>query len=156
ARAHAAGGPAMSALSTHEAAVHEAYRICERVTRHEAANFFYGIRLLPPAKRRAMCAVYAFARRVDDVGGGTLPDEEKLTALAHERAGVAELRAGRAEAGGDPVLIALEDAHEHFQLPLAALEGLIDGVEQDVRGMRYETFDELAIYCGYVAGSIGR
>ena len=45
-----------------------AFRACERITRTRAANFYYGIRLLPPEKRRAFCAVYAFARRVDDVG----------------------------------------------------------------------------------------
>ena len=57
-----------------------AYRHCEEVTRERAENFFYGIRLLPPDKRRAMCAVYAFARRVDDIGDGALPDGTKLEA----------------------------------------------------------------------------
>ena len=50
------------------------------------ANFFYGIRLLPASKKRAMCAVYAFARRVDDVGDGDLPPDEKIALLAEERA----------------------------------------------------------------------
>ena len=50
----------------------DAYRHCEAITREQAANFYYGIRLLPPDRRRAMCAVYAFARRVDDIGDGTL------------------------------------------------------------------------------------
>ena len=47
-----------------------AYRACEDITRREAANFYYGIRLLPRDKREAMSAVYAFARRVDDIGDG--------------------------------------------------------------------------------------
>ena len=59
----------------------DAYRHCESVTRRQAANFFYGIRLLPRDRRRAMCAVYAFARRVDDIGDGTLAREEKLRRL---------------------------------------------------------------------------
>jgi phytoene synthase len=144
----------MTALSS-DAPLAEAYRSCERITRSEAANFFYGIRLLPPAKRRAMCAVYAFARRVDDVGDGDLPREEKLAALEHERAGVARLRAG-AGTGEDSVLTALADASDAFDLPLDALDDLVDGVEHDVVGARYESFDELVVYCGFVAGSIGR
>ena len=63
----------------------EAYRICEGLTRKAAANFYYGIRLLPPDKRRAMCAVYAFARRVDDIGDGHPPDARKLGRLAAPR-----------------------------------------------------------------------
>ncbi len=53
-----------------EAAVALAYKHCERITRSRARNFYYGIRLLPPAKRSAMCALYAMARRIDDVGDG--------------------------------------------------------------------------------------
>ena len=52
--------------------------------------------------------------------------------------------------------VALADAKERFGLPLEALELLIDGVELDVRGVRYETFDDLVVYCRDVAGSIGR
>jgi len=136
-------------------AAEDAYRACELITRHEAANFFYGIRLLPPAKRRAMCAAYAFARRVDDIGDGTMPAEAKLAALVDERNGVAAL-AARDVSGRDPVLLALLDASARFALPLDALECLIDGVEMDVVGRRYETFDELVVYCRCVAGSIGR
>jgi 15-cis-phytoene synthase len=69
--------------------VESAYRACEEITRANALNFFYGIRLLPPDKRRAMCAVYAFARRVDDIGDGDLARDVKLRLLADARAGVA-------------------------------------------------------------------
>jgi 15-cis-phytoene synthase len=130
----------------------QAHQHCEAVTRERAANFFYGIRLLPPDKRRAMYAVYAFARRVDDVGDGDLPGPEKLRLLARERAAVGAL--GRK--GDDPVLAALGDAGARFALPVGALTDLIDGVEMDVRDVRYETFDELVDYCRRVAGSIGR
>ncbi len=129
-----------------------AYRYCEDVTRGAAANFFYGIRLLPAPKRRAMCAVYAFARQVDDVGDGDLPPDRKLAELATARARLA----GVDPRSDDPVLSALGHARQRFDLPLDALEDLIAGVEMDVRGTRFETFDELVVYCRRVAGSIGR
>ncbi len=128
----------------------EAYRICERVTRKAAANFFYGIRLLPADKRRAMSAVYAYARRVDDIGDGTLPAERKLADLAATRRSLLE---------GDPndaVMVALSDARTRFRLPHEALTDLLDGVQMDVVGTHYERFDELVVYCRAVAGSIGR
>ena len=131
--------------------VEAAYWSCEEITRAEAGNFFYGIRLLPARKRRAMCAVYAFARRVDDVGDGDLPREEKLRLLEAERERL-ESWSGPC----DPVVVALRDAHQRFSLPLDALGSLIDGVEADARGTAYESFEELVVYCRQVAGSIGR
>jgi phytoene synthase len=140
-----------------------AYRACEEITRREAANFFYGIRLLPRDKRRAMSAVYAFARRVDDIGDGDDEQVAKLAALETARASlaaVAERAVGpggaRNEWCGDPVTVALTDARERFDLPVEALELLIEGVELDVRGTEYRTFDDLVVYCRDVAGSIGR
>jgi len=132
--------------------VAQAYRTCEQITRDEARNFFYGIRLLPPAKRRAMCAVYAFARRIDDIGDGSLPSEAKLAALAEGRASLNRLAAPP----DDAVLVGLGDACARFPIPRDALEDLVDGVEMDVRGATYETFDELVVYCRHVAGSVGR
>jgi phytoene synthase len=79
--------------------VEEAYRHCEEVTRAEAANFYYGIRLLPRERRAAMCAVYAFARRVDDIGDGVLPDEQKLARLDEQ---VRALAAVELAAAGEP------------------------------------------------------
>src|ERR1700722_10477694 len=63
-----------------------AYRHCEEITWSQARNFSYGIRLLPPDKRRALAAVYAFARRIDDIGDGTMLAADKLAALAAARA----------------------------------------------------------------------
>jgi phytoene synthase len=136
-----------------------AYQRCEQITRAEAKNFAYGITLLPAAKRGALSAVYALARRIDDIGDGSLPPADKLTALAGARKQLAELDAGTAAdaaATGDPVLIALRDAATRFAVPLAAFGELIDGCEADVRGERYETFSQLEHYCRCVAGSIGR
>src|SRR6266568_4943276 len=84
--------------------VQAAYRHCEGVTRSRARNFYYGIRLLPPAKRSALCAVYAFARRVDDIGDGPLEPQDKLDRLATARAELARL-----DRHHDPVLVALAD-----------------------------------------------
>lgn len=128
------------------------------MTRERARNFYYGIRLLPPAKRSALCAIYALARRVDDIGDGYLPDGEKLAKLAAVRAGLGSLGdSGDAEEDGeDPVLVALRHATSRFPIPLAAFGELLDGVELDVRGATYQTFEELSYYCRCVAGSIGR
>jgi phytoene synthase len=139
----------MSVVESAATAVEEGYRTCEAVTRARAGNFYYGIRLLPAPKRRAMCAVYAFARRVDDIGDGTEPAERKLALL-----GVA--RSQLETPDGDVRILALADTERRFALPHAALEDLLAGVEMDVRGETYETFEELVAYCRRVAGSIGR
>jgi 15-cis-phytoene synthase len=143
----------------HTADVSAAYRRCETITRQQAKNFAYGIALLPGDKRRALSAVYALARRIDDIGDGTLPTAQKLAELGATRAAVTELAAGTAAdaaATGDEVLIALHDAASRFAIPLAAFGELIEGCEADVRGDQYDTFGQLEHYCRCVAGSIGR
>ncbi|GAB2751722.1 presqualene diphosphate synthase HpnD [Salinifilum aidingensis] len=129
-----------------------AYDECERITRQQARNFSYGIRLLPGPKRRALSAVYAFARRIDDIGDGALSVEEKLRQLKQTRAQLRELTTG----ADDPVLAALADTGERMPVPLEAFHELLDGCEADVRGRPYTTYDELLDYCRSVAGSIGR
>ncbi|HET6825045.1 MAG TPA: presqualene diphosphate synthase HpnD [Amnibacterium sp.] len=132
-----------------------AYATCAEITRSEARNFSYGIRLLPAEKRRAMCAVYAFARRIDDIGDGDAPADRKTEQLAACRADLHRLLDGGV-VGDDPVLVALQDAAHRLPIPLAAFDELIDGCQADVDGRRYETFDDLVQYCRYVAGSVGR
>jgi phytoene synthase len=142
-----------------------AYRECERITRQQAKNFSYGIALLPGDKRRALSAVYAFARRVDDIGDGSMPAEDKIAALDGARADIGGLHSGSLDHGSpegagsartDHVLVALRDASSRFAIPLGAFGELIDGCEADVRGTSYATFSELEHYCRCVAGSIGR
>jgi phytoene synthase len=135
-----------------------AYAAAEDITRREARNFFYGIRLLPPPKRSALCAVYALARRMDDIGDGDLPTDTKLAALADLRASLA-----REPDPDDAVLTAVTDAAHRFPIPLGAFSEIIDGVEADVRTdadpetlPTYQTFDDLVWYCRCVAGSVGR
>ncbi len=149
----------MTLSAPHTADVSAAYRRCETITRQQAKNFAYGIALLPGDKRRALSAVYALARRIDDIGDGTLPTAQKLAELGAARTALTALAAGTAAdaaATGDPVLIALHDAASRFPVPLAAFGELIEGCEADVRGDQYDTFDQLKHYCRCVAGSIGR
>jgi 15-cis-phytoene synthase len=145
----------------------DAYRECERLTRAASDNFYYAIRLLPRRKRRAMCAVYAFARRVKDIAGGSLQAPEKLRRLDEVQDALDVLRVAPPR-GGDPpessqlpadadlVMMALADAHARFDLPLQALEDLLAGARMDAEGAAYESFEELLLYCRRVAGSIGR
>ena len=109
-----------------------AYAYCQDVTRHEAANFYYGIRLLPKERRGALCAIYALARRVDDIGDGSAAREEKLRRLDEERGNLDSIDT----AYDDPVLVALADAILRFPIPVEAFKELIDGVEMDVVGTR--------------------
>jgi 15-cis-phytoene synthase len=136
----------------------EAYARCQAITRTQAANFYYGIRLLSGERRRAMCAAYAFARRIDDIGDGDLDRARKRELLDQAAAQLAELEASAsaAHAPQDPVLVALADAHRRFFLPAGALGELIDGVRMDVEEVSYERSDELVLYCRRVAGAIGR
>ena len=141
----------------------EAYAQCEQITWEQARNFAYGIRLLPPPKRNALAAVYAYARRIDDIGDGALPPEEKTRQLEEARQQVKALVAtvkGASAAepldDNDPVLVALIDTGKRFPIPLEAFEELIDGCLADVNQAKYETFDDLLYYCRCVAGSIGR
>jgi squalene synthase HpnD len=133
-----------------------AYDHCERVVRTQARNFSYGIRLLPPPKRRALSAVYALARRIDDISDGDDPGEVKLARLAQVRACLGDLAAGGPGRPDDPVLRALADATRAFPIPLPAFGDLIDACEADARDDVYATHDELIAYCRLVAGSIGR
>jgi phytoene synthase len=134
--------------------VEAAYARCEEITRIEAKNFSYGIRLLPPPKRQAMSALYALARRIDDIGDGDAPADQKLAALDATRAALAAL--DTPPPPDDPVLVAVADAAHRYPIPLAAFDELIEGCELDARGATYETFEQTVAYCRRVAGSIGR
>jgi phytoene synthase len=128
--------------------VQEAYAEVGRITRRGAKNFAYGIMVLPRPKRQAIAAIYAFARRVDDVADGELPPEEKRVRLE-------ELRAALAADPADPVFVALRDARERFGIPREPLEALIDGGLQDLEQSTYRDFAELRGYCEKVAGAVG-
>ncbi len=132
--------------------VEAAYASCEAITRQEAKNFSYGIRLLRPPERNALSAAYALARRIDDIGDGPLPPEEKLAALQRVRKDLD----GIDDVGEDPVLVAVADAKRRYGLPMGCFGEIVDGCEMDVLGTSYATMDELVVYCRRVAGSVGR
>jgi len=131
-----------------------AYEFCEDIVRVHARNFAYGIAALPEDQRRALSAIYAYARRVDDIADGDLPREQKLELLAQAWHALPHKRAAASQ---DPVLVALDDVNRRFELPLEAFDDLISGVEADAAGaVAYDTFEQLVTYCRQVAGSIGR
>ncbi len=134
----------------------DAYQRCEEITRVEARNFSYGIRLLPKPKRQAMSALYAMARRIDDVGDGPLPQGEKLAELAEIRADIDTLAEGGLRDPDDPVLVGLRHAIDRFPIPADALNEIVAGCEQDAAGKVYTTIAETEEYCRLVAGSVGR
>ena len=129
-----------------------AFEHVRRVARESGSSFYAGMRLLPADKRDALFAIYALARRIDDVADGDLPADEKLAQLA------AHARAARrgSTSSDDPVLVAVADAARATRSRSSAFGELVDGAELDVRGTEYATFAELEHYCRCVAGSIGR
>jgi phytoene synthase len=129
--------------------VQEAYAEVGRITRREAKNFAYGIMVLPRSKRQAIAAIYAYARRVDDVADGELPLQEKQAQLEELRAALED------EEPADPVFVALRDARERFGIPREPLEALIAGGLQDTEQATYADFAELRCYCEKVAGAVG-
>jgi phytoene synthase len=133
--------------------VQAAYAEAVRITRREARNFAWGIALLPRAKRDAISALYAFARRVDDVADdGALPVERRRELLESCLADVEALPDAPA---GDPVLVALADALRRYSIRRETLRDLVRGGLMDAERSRYGTWDELAEYCRCVAGSVG-
>jgi len=129
--------------------IQEAYAEVGGITRREAKNFAYGIMVLPRPKRQAIAAIYAYARRVDDVADGELPLPEKRARLEELRAMLED------EDPADPVFVALRDARERFGIPVEPLEALIDGGLQDTEQATYADFAELRGYCEKVAGAVG-
>ena len=128
----------------------QAYAEVERLTRARARNFAYGIMVLPKPKRRAIAAIYAFAREVDDIADGD--------AAVRREAGAARGAAPRASTrppDGEAMWVALADARERFPIPAQALHDLVDGGLTDLDRQRYDTFDELREYCAHVAGAVG-
>ena len=104
----------------------QAYVEVERLTRERARNFFYGIRLLPKPKRRAIAAIYAFAREVDDIA------DDPAVSVAEKRL---RLEALRSSLDGEPdssMLVALADARQRYPIRAETLNALIDGGLQDL------------------------
>ena len=127
----------------------EAYAETDRITRATARNFAWGIRVLPGPKRRAIAALYAFARQVDDLADQEQPARAELES---RRAAVEALPDSQ---DGDAILVALADAMSRYPIPHAALVDLVDGALMDCDRNRYASWDELREYCRRVAGAVG-
>jgi phytoene synthase len=141
-----AGGPIVSQLD-------ESYAICKKLARQSASNFYFSFLLLPRPKRLAMYALYAFLRQVDDIS-----DDERID-IAERRNALLQLRSKLdAALTGDsrePILTALADTAHRYRIPRQYLTAVMDGVEMDLAGIRYETYDELEQYCQRVASAVG-
>jgi 15-cis-phytoene synthase len=155
-------------------AIEASYAFCRHISRRAGSSFHAGFRLLPREKRRAMEALYAFMRHTDDLadegsevkgqgsGSANLPVAQSPNS---RRELLAEWRAALAQALGNdlpspppalpPVLPALADTVRRYHIPHEHLSAVIDGVEMDVAGQRYETFEQLERYCERVASAVG-
>jgi len=141
-----------------------AYSVCRSITRSEAKNFYYAFLVLPEAKRQALCAVYAYMRRCDDIA-----DDTKLPAYERRQRLEAWLDAfHRSESGhptDDPVLLALTDTQRRFKIPVELLDQLAFGTGMDIQDgegpaagelqVLYQTFADLRLYCYRVASVVG-
>ena len=142
--------------------VAEAYEQCRVIARREAKNFYYSFRVLPRAKSDAMCAVYAFMRRADDIADDeSMPIEDRRVLMT------SWLEAWHiARSGGitdDPVFIAVRDTQQRFSISNELLDQLVQGTTMDLLPQEtgaasiqtFATFDELYHYCYLVASVVG-
>jgi 15-cis-phytoene synthase len=150
-------------VSEHPLQLRAAYGVCRHIARSAAKNFYYGFLVLPARKRNALCAVYAFMRKADDISDDpSVPADQRREKLAAWIDGLRRVVTG--ERTDDPVFMALADTQRNFNIPLDLLEKLVRGTamdlpaqlstDSDVR-LHYETFDELYDYCYHVASVVG-
>jgi phytoene synthase len=129
------------------------YRFCGNLARREARNFYCAFLLLPPVKRRSMCALYAFLRHTDDLADEPAAAADKARALEAWRLELAAALGGQIT--NWPGFPALADTVARHAIPHDLLGKAIDGVSMDVEPRRFATFDELADYCYHVASVVG-
>jgi len=128
------------------------YAHCHDIARRSASSFYYSFLLLPERQRRAMCALYAFLRRTDDLGDCDRSVSERRAALVEWRQALHRALSGEHD---DPLLPALVDTIHGHGISRAQLEEVIDGVEMDLEPTGYETFAQLETYCHRVASAVG-
>ncbi len=133
--------------------LHEAYRACEEIARRHYENFPVATRFLAPERRLALTAIYAFARRADDLADADAPTADRLEAL--DALGQALLRAVDGAPEG-PVMTALADAIERRGLPTEPFLDLLEAFRMDARNATFATWDDLLGYCRGSANTIGR
>ena len=125
---------------------------CQDKAAKSGSSFYYSFLFLPPQQRRAITALYAFCREVDDVVDECSDFNVARATLDWWRAEVARVYHGHPE---HPVGQALAQIVHSFALPAAQLYEIIDGMEMDLTHNRYGSFDDLALYCHRVAGVVG-
>jgi 15-cis-phytoene synthase len=144
-----------------------AYSVCRGITRAAAKNFYYAFLVLPKSKRRALCAVYAYMRRCDDIAddpGMTFPERQQKLQVWLD----ALHRAQHGHPTDDPVLLALTDAQHRFSISAGLLDQLAYGTGMDIveeaqatervtegPWLHYGTFEDLRKYCYRVASVVG-
>jgi phytoene synthase len=149
--------------------IEAAYEHCREIARREAKNFYYSFRVLPKAKSDAMCAVYAFMRRADDIADDESINVDERRVMMQRW--LAEWRGSRTECDSeDLVFIALGDAQRRFGIPDSLLEDLVRGTTMDLEPLNeaadgrvdlgdgfqgYRTFADLYRYCYLVASVVG-
>ena len=133
------------------------YSRCVEISRSTAKNFYYGFLLLPPNRRRAMCALYAFMRHSDDLADEPNPIADKYQALSEWRRDMlAAINETPAQAYlRNPTLPALADTIRRYQIPTQYLLEVLDGVSMDIEPRPFRTFDDLHAYCYRVASAVG-
>jgi len=128
------------------------YATCRRLAKQSASNFYYSFRLLPKHQRSAMCALYAFLRKTDDIADGNESAEERRAALDAWRNSFQQALDGKYD---EPILPAIADTVSSYQIPREYLFAAIDGAEMDLDGRGYETFADLEDYCYHAASVVG-
>ena len=131
------------------------YEFCRRLARREARNFYGSFLLLPPDRRRAMCALYAFLRHTDDLADSAEPVERRARELRAWRRSLNAVLGGAHPPDAWPGLPALADAVRAHAIPPEHLLAVIDGVEIDLAPRVFATWDDLGGYCDLVATAVG-
>jgi len=159
----AAVQPMPSPFSPSPSQIAVAYSVCRSITRSAAKNFYYAFLVLPAPKRQALCAVYAFMRRCDDISDdGTVPPYERRRKLEEWLDAFHNSQSGRPT--DDPVLLALTDTQRRYHIPVELLDQLAYGTGMDIQETQgttegpqvlYRTFGDLRVYCYRVASVVG-
>ena len=126
---------------------------CQNKAAQSGSSFYYSFRFLPPDRRRAITALYAFCREVDDIADEVEDVNVARAKLGWWRAEIANLFAGHPT---HPVTKALQSATQQFGIDESRLNEIIDGMEMDCSRRRYQDFASLKLYCHRVAGVVGQ
>lgn len=132
--------------------VDAAYAYCRGVARAIARTFYYGSLFLPASKRRAAWALYAFCRTADDIADEPELFPQPLAELDRWRQGLLDTYSGQPRG---PVMTAWADMLQSYPVPIEPALDLLRGVAMDIAGARYDTFEDLRVYCYRVAGTVG-